>query len=111
MVVLSVFILVCYTERCYAGGKKAVCCSDAGKCLIKYELQVWDSQTTEDATTGDSMNVPLGITITNGREPRTCLGLVFSCKLGSFSDNTKNVAACKWPLLKLKTRPRFCPVS
>ncbi len=46
-----------------------------------------------------------------GREPKSCLGRVFSFKLGSFTDKTKNVAACKWPLLKLKTRPRFCPVS
>ena len=56
------------------------------------------------------LNTP-GSTITNGREPRSCLDQVFNCKLGSFTDNTKNVAACKWPLLKLKTRPRFCPVS
>jgi len=49
--------------------------------------------------------------VTNRREPRSCLGRVFNCTLGSFTDNTKNVAACKWPLLKLKTRPRFCPVS
>jgi LIM domain len=52
-----------------------------------------------------------GSAITNGREPRSCLGRVFNCKLGSFTDNTKNVAICKWPLLKLKTQPRFCPVS
>ncbi len=52
-----------------------------------------------------------GSAITNRREPRSCLGRVFNCMLGSFTDNTKNVAACKWPLLKLKTLPRFCPVS
>ncbi len=28
--------------------------------------------------------------ITNGREPRSCLGRVFNCKLVSFTDNTKN---------------------
>ncbi len=49
--------------------------------------------------------------ITNGKEPRSCLGQVFNCKLGSFTDETKNVAACKWPLWKLQTRPRFCPLS
>jgi hypothetical protein len=53
----------------------------------------------------------LGSAITNGREPRSCLGRVFNCKLGSFADNTKNIAACKWPLLKLKSQLRFCPVS
>ncbi len=52
-----------------------------------------------------------GSTITNGREPRSCVGRVFNRKLGSFTDNTKNVAACKRPFLKSKTRPRFCPVS
>ncbi len=29
--------------------------------------------------------------ITNGREPRSCLGRVFNFKLGSFTDNTKIV--------------------
>ncbi len=58
-----------------------------------------------------------GSTITNGREPRGCLDPVFNCKLGSFTDNTKIVTSWKWPLLKLKTRPRFvllaevCPWS
>ncbi len=49
----------------------------------------------------------MGSVITTGREPRSCLGLVFNFKLGSFTDNTKNVAACKWPLLKLKLGPGF----
>ncbi len=52
-----------------------------------------------------------GSAITNGREPRSCLGRVFNCKLGSFTDDLKNVAACKWPVLKLKIQPRFLPVS
>jgi len=39
------------------------------------------------------------------------LSWVFNCKLGSFTDETKNGASCKWQLLMLKTRPRFCPVS
>jgi hypothetical protein len=30
-----------------------------------------------------------GSVITNGREPRSCLGRVFNFKLGSFTDNTK----------------------
>jgi hypothetical protein len=42
----------------------------------------------------------------NGREPKSCLGRVFNFKLDSFAD-TKD--ACGY--LKLKTRPRFCPVS
>ncbi len=57
------------------------------------------------------INVHTQSATTNGREPRSCLGRVFSCKFGSFTDNTKNVATCKWLLLKLKTQPRFCPVS
>jgi hypothetical protein len=32
-----------------------------------------------------------GSGITNGREPRSCLGRVFNFKLGSFADNTKIV--------------------
>ncbi len=52
-----------------------------------------------------------GSVTTKGREPRSCLGQVFNCKLGSFIDNNKNLVTCKWPLLKLKTQPRFCPVS
>jgi hypothetical protein len=52
-----------------------------------------------------------GRAITNWREPRNCLGRVFNCKLGSFTDDIKNAAACKWPLLKLKIQPRFLPVS
>ncbi len=39
------------------------------------------------------------------------MGWVFNCKLGSFTDETKNAASCKWQLLMLKTRPRFRPVS
>jgi hypothetical protein len=30
-----------------------------------------------------------GSAITNGREPRSCLGQVFNFKLGSYTDNTK----------------------
>jgi hypothetical protein len=32
-----------------------------------------------------------GSAITNGTEPRSCLGRVFNFKLGSFTDNTKIV--------------------
>jgi thioredoxin reductase len=59
----------------------------------------------------NQVSIQSGSAITNGRDPRSCLGQVFNCKLGSFIDNTKNVATCNWPLLKLKTWPRFCPVS
>ncbi len=58
-----------------------------------------------------------GSVITNGREPRSCLDRVFNYKFSSFTDNTKNVASWKWPLLKLKTLHRFvllaevCPWS
>jgi hypothetical protein len=34
-------------------------------------------------------SVTVGSTITNGREPKSCLGRVFNFKLGSFIDNTK----------------------
>ncbi len=52
-----------------------------------------------------------GSAITNRWETKSCLGKVFNSKLVNFTDDSKTVAACKWPLLKLKTRPRFCPVS
>jgi hypothetical protein len=47
----------------------------------------------------------------NGRVNKTCLGRVFNYKLGCFGDvHVLNyVDAC--PHLKLKTRPRFSPVS
>ncbi len=52
-----------------------------------------------------------GSAITNGREARSCLGRVFNFKLGSFVSKKYNSMACTQPLLKLKTRPRFRPVS
>jgi hypothetical protein len=52
-----------------------------------------------------------GSAITNGREPRSCLGRVFNSKLGCIA-----ILGSKWmvsmqPLLKLKTRPRARPAS
>ncbi len=52
-----------------------------------------------------------GSVISNRREPRSSLDWVFNFKLGSFTWQYHKCAACKWPLLKLKTRPRFCLVS
>jgi len=43
----------------------------------------------------------------NGRELRSCLGRVFNSKLGHIGI----CMSCIQSLLKLKTRPRFCPVS
>jgi len=57
-----------------------------------------------------SSTVP-GSAITNGREPGSCLGRVFNFKLGSFVSKKYNSKARTQPLLKLKTQPRFCPVS
>jgi hypothetical protein len=42
---------------------------------------------------------------------RSCLGWVFHIKSGSFADNTKIVQPEKWPLLTLKTQPRFHPFN
>ncbi len=53
----------------------------------------------------------VGSAISKGREPRSCLGWVFNFKLGRFTWKHHKCAACKWPLLKLKPRPRFRPVS
>jgi hypothetical protein len=53
-----------------------------------------------------------GRAITNGREPRSCLGRVFNSKLGCFATpGSKCIVLRMQPLLKLKTRPKACPVS
>jgi hypothetical protein len=52
-----------------------------------------------------------GSAITNGREPRSCLGLVFNSKLGHIATLGGKCMVCMQPLLKLKTQPRACPVS
>jgi len=53
-----------------------------------------------------------GSAISNGREPRSCLGLVFNSKLGCFATlGSKYMMVCKQPLLKLKTQPKARPVS
>jgi hypothetical protein len=49
--------------------------------------------------------------ITNGREPRSCLGRVFSSKLGCIATLGDKCKVCMQPLLKLKTRPKARPVS
>ncbi len=53
----------------------------------------------------------LGIAISNGREPSSCLGQVFNFKFGSFVSIQCNCMTYTQPLLDLKTRPRFGPVS
>ncbi len=56
-----------------------------------------NDSTSNDSTSNDSMsndsmsNDSTGNAITNGREPRSCLGQVFNFKLGSFTDNNKIV--------------------
>ncbi len=56
--------------------------------------------------------VCVGSTITNGREPRSCLGRVFNSKFGCFATlGSKCMMVCMQPLLKLKTQPKACPVS
>ncbi len=52
-----------------------------------------------------------GSAISNGREPRSCLGQVFNIKLGSFVSKKLNCMSHTQPLLELKTRPRFRPSS
>jgi len=52
-----------------------------------------------------------GSAITNGREPRSCLGRVFNSKLGRIATLSSKCMVCIQPLLKLKTRPRARPVS
>ncbi len=53
-----------------------------------------------------------GSAITNGREPRSCLGRVFNSKLGCIGTlDCKCMVCIQQPLLKLKTWPKACPVS
>jgi hypothetical protein len=52
-----------------------------------------------------------GSAITNGREPRSCLGRVFNSKLGCIVTLGSKCMVYMQPLLKLKTRPKACPVS
>jgi hypothetical protein len=52
-----------------------------------------------------------GSVITNGKETRSCLGRVFNSKLGSIATLGSKCMVCTQPLLKLKTRPKACPVS
>jgi len=39
------------------------------------------------------------------------VGQVFIFKLGCFTPSQRKCTACTQPFLKLKTQPRFCPVS
>jgi hypothetical protein len=52
-----------------------------------------------------------GSVITNGREPRSCLGRVFNSKLGRIATPGSKCMVRMQPLLKLKTRPKARPVS
>ncbi len=55
--------------------------------------------------------LPSGSVITNGREPRSCLGRVFNSKLGPIAILGSKCMVCMQPLLKLKTQPKARPVS
>ncbi len=48
-----------------------------------------------------------GSAITNGREPRSCLGSFFNSKLGCIATLGSKCMVCMHPLLKWKTRPRL----
>ncbi len=52
-----------------------------------------------------------GSAMTNGREPKSCLGQVFNSKLGHIATLGSKCMVCMQPLLKLETRPRARPVS
>ncbi len=53
-----------------------------------------------------------GSAITNGREPKSCLGRVFNSKLDCFATPYRKCIVWRMqPLLKLKTRPKARPVS
>ena len=54
-------------------------------------------------------SVIAGSTISNGREPKSCLGRVFNSKLGCIATLLSKCMACMQTLIELKTRPRVCP--
>jgi hypothetical protein len=56
-------------------------------------------------------NIDARSAITNGREPKSCLGRVFNSKLGCIATPGSKYMVCMQPLLKLKTRPKARPVS
>jgi hypothetical protein len=60
---------------------------------------------------GSTSKADSGNAITNGREPRSCLGRVFNSKLGYIATLGSKCMLFMQPLLKLKTRPKDCPVS
>ncbi len=60
---------------------------------------------------GKVWSIRLGSTITNGREPRSCLGQVFNSKLDRIATLGSKCMVCIQPLLKLKTLPKARPVS
>jgi hypothetical protein len=55
--------------------------------------------------------VVTGSAKSNGREPKSCLARVFNFKLGRFVMSAMARYRRTHPHLKLKTRPRFSPVS
>ncbi len=55
--------------------------------------------------------VPSGSAKANGRESKTSLGQVFNFELGCFDDVRLLIYVDARPHLKLKTQPRFSPVS
>ena len=59
--------------------------------------------------TSGSQSANPGSAITNGREPRSCLGRVFNSKLGHSATLVNKCMVCMQPLLKLKTRPKDRP--
>ncbi len=75
---------------------------------------------TNFANVNDQLNAPYessqkidiaGSAITNGREPRSCLGRVFNSKLGHSATLGSKCMLGMQHLLKLKTRPKARPVS
>ncbi len=59
---------------------------------------------------GEKRRVEPRSAITNGREPRSCLGRVFNSKLGCIATlGSKCMVCMQQPLLKLKTWPKARP--
>ncbi len=101
-----------YAECCYADCHYTVCCGAAMWLFLTLRMSDWDSLDCLATSTLEQINISIvckvsaGSTITNRREPRSCLGRVFNSKLGCIATLGSKCMICMQPLLKLKTRPQ-----
>jgi len=92
------------------GGETAWRCSGVDD-EISFSSSLVLRQNSLECSSPASFYKPPGSAKANGREPKSCFGLVFSFKLGCFV-----MCTIVWPnqvqlSLEWKTRLKFCPVN